>query len=29
VNRECDSIVHPDFTHQFCYVRFDCALGDP
>src|SRR5215472_9225225 len=29
VDRERDSILHSDFTHQLCYVRFDCALGDP
>ena len=29
VDRESDSILDSDFTHQFCYVRFDCALADP
>ena len=29
VNGESDSILHSNFLHQFCYVRFDCALGDP
>jgi hypothetical protein len=29
VDRKRDSILYSDFTHQFCYVRFDRALADP
>ena len=29
VDRESDSILHSDFAHQFCYVRFDCAFANP